>query len=333
MTPLSTPVAFFIFNRPETTEAVFREIAAARPQKLLIVADGPRPDRSDDVERCESVRRIVEDVPWDCEVLRNYSDVNLGCKARVSSGLDWVFKECEEAIILEDDCLPDPTFFTYCSELLRRYRDDERVMTISGTNFLDGTKRTDFTYYFSRIPFIWGWASWRRAWQHYDVSMTEWPTLRNSRWLESIFPWQEAVSYWTRKFDATYDGSIDTWDYQWIMSSWLQSGITCAPKVNLIENIGFGEDATHAMGSPDRFRMPRKHLCEMEHPFGLMWQWQADRDYFQRALGLRIGSEATSSAQGGFTSRAQSFVRKTIRGIRRRMRIPSGASGNTHESL
>lgn len=156
---LKTPVAFLIFNRPDTTRRVFAEIAKARPPKLLVVADGPRADHPDDVEKCAAVRAIIDGIDWDCKVLTNYSDINLGCKRRVSSGLDWVFDTVEEAIILEDDCLPHPAFFRFCEEMLNKYRDDKRIAMISGDNFQFGRKRTEYSYYFSRYPHIWGWAS------------------------------------------------------------------------------------------------------------------------------------------------------------------------------
>lgn len=151
---LTTPVAFLVFNRPDTTIRVFEEIRRARPPKLLVVADGARADRPGEAEKCAQVRAIVEQVDWECGVLKNYADDNMGCKRRISSGLDWVFANVEEAIILEDDCLPHPSFFRFCEELLRRYRDDERVMMISGDNFQFGKKRTDYSYYFSKYPHI-----------------------------------------------------------------------------------------------------------------------------------------------------------------------------------
>jgi hypothetical protein len=152
---LKTPVAFLVFNRPESTIKVFEEIRRARPPRLLVAADGTRADRPGEAEKCAAVRAIIDTVDWPCEVLKNYSDVNLGCKVRVSSGLDWVFEQVEEAIILEDDCLPHPTFFRFCEELLERYRYDERVGIISGDNFLFGVRRTQDSYYFSRYAHIW----------------------------------------------------------------------------------------------------------------------------------------------------------------------------------
>ena len=174
---LTTPVAFLIFNRPDTTARVFEAIRQAKPPKLLVVADGPRPDRPDDVEKCKAARAIIDRVDWACEVLTNYSDLNLGCGKRPATGITWVFEQVEEAIIFEDDCLPHPSFFRFCEELLNYYRHDERIMVISGNNFQFGRNRTDDSYYFSRYNHIWGWASWRRAWEYFDYDLKLWPKI------------------------------------------------------------------------------------------------------------------------------------------------------------
>src|SRR5579871_4386735 len=165
---LTTPVALIVFNRPDTTRQVFQEIRRVRPPVLLVVADGPRRDHPEDEQLCRETRAVAEEVDWPCQVLTEYSDVNLGCRHRPASGLDWVFSQVEEAIILEDDCVPHPSFFRFCSELLSRYRDDARIGTIAGTNVQGGRKRGGASYYFSKYPTIWGWASWRRAWALYD---------------------------------------------------------------------------------------------------------------------------------------------------------------------
>src|SRR5687767_13684909 len=164
-----TPVALLVFNRPQATARVFEAVARARPPRLLVVADGPRADRPDDGELCHQTRAIIERVDWPCEVMKDYSDTNLGCRKRVSSGLDWVFSNVADAIILEDDCLPEPSFFPFCEELLERYRDDERVAMIRAGNFLEGRRVASTSYYFSRWFHIWGWATWARAWKHNDV--------------------------------------------------------------------------------------------------------------------------------------------------------------------
>ena len=168
------PVVLIVFNRPEVTKIVFERIRQARPGLLMLVADGPRERRQGEPDACRQVRQIVEHVDWPCEVLKNYSDTNMGCGARVASGIDWVFQHVEQAVILEDDCLPDPTFFRFCEELLDRYRYEERVMQISGSNFLFGRRAVEVSYYFSRYPLCWGWATWRRAWRHFDFNMQTW---------------------------------------------------------------------------------------------------------------------------------------------------------------
>ncbi|MGC1799486.1 MAG: hypothetical protein WA701_03795, partial [Solirubrobacterales bacterium] len=183
-----TPVAMLIFNRPETTARVFERVREARPPKLLVVADGPRADRPGEAGRCREARAVVEAVDWPCELMTDYSEVNLGCGKRISSGLDWVFDSVEEAIVLEDDCLPHPSFFRFCEELLKRYRAEERVVHVSGDNFQSAGRAGGAvgrllrlagrswspSYYFSRYAHVWGWASWRRAWSDYDFEMTAW---------------------------------------------------------------------------------------------------------------------------------------------------------------
>jgi len=240
-----SPVAFLVFNRPETTRRVFAQIAKARPVKLLVVADGPRCDRAGEQELCRKVRDIIGSVDWNCEVLTNYAEENMGCALRISSGIDWVFSKVDEAIFLEDDCLPEPSFFRFCDEMLNRFRNNEKIMSISGDNFQFGSRPSNFSYYFSRYVHIWGWASWRRAWKFYDVRMTLWPQMKQSGWLHDLFENKRDAMYWEDVFDQTYQGKTGTWDYQWLFACWQQSGLSVIPSVNLISNIGFGAGATH----------------------------------------------------------------------------------------
>ena len=163
---LETPVVLIIFNRPDRTKKVFEAIRQAKPTKLLIIADGPREERTGETELCAQTRSIVEKVDWDCDVIKKYADSNLGIKNCIGKeGLPWAFEIAEEAIILEDDCLPNQTFFRFCQELLKKYRYDERVMTISGSNLLVEWKSDIQDYHFSNHFSCWGWASWRRVWQ------------------------------------------------------------------------------------------------------------------------------------------------------------------------
>lgn len=261
---LSTPVAFLIFNRPELTKTVFEAIRQAQPQKLLVIADGPR--FPEEAEKCQKTREIINQVDWQCEVLTNFSENNLGCKQRISSGLNWVFSEVEEAIILEDDCLPAPSFFEFCQNLLERYRDDERIMHISGNNFQDSQSRNTFSYYLSKYTHVWGWASWRRAWKHYDVTLKTWPEYKKSSIIASICESVYEQKYWTDIFENVFNNAIDTWDYQWLYTCWFQSGLSVLPNSNLVSNIGFGSDATHTKSKTFLSQLPTTDIWEVNHP-------------------------------------------------------------------
>lgn len=274
---LSTPVALFLFNRPETTVQVFEAIRCARPPKLLVVADGPRPGIPGEAGRCAAARAVIEHVDWPCDVLTNWSDANLGCKRRVSSGLDWVFETVPEAIVLEDDCLPHTTFFRFCEELLERFRDDTRIAQISGNNFQFGRKRSMDSYYFSRYTHIWGWASWRRAWRNYDITMALWPEIRDGGWLADWLGDFLAVEYWTAIFDKTHRGEINTWDYQFLFSNWVQGALCILPAVNLVTNIGFGTDSTHTRALCRTANVPAEPVAfPLSHPRHFLRDGSAD---------------------------------------------------------
>jgi hypothetical protein len=251
---LSVPVALFIYNRPAFARRILSVIGAAKPRQLLIVADGPR--GPEDQTRCQEARRIIDQIDWDCEVATNFSERNLGCRERISSGISWVFGQCEEAIILEDDTLPNPTFFPFCAELLERYRDQERVMMVAGQSFAKGMWPNRYSYYFSMFPLIWGWATWRRAWRYYDVDLKEWPKLRDSDWLERILGEPGLAAAWRSNFDLVARRGVDTWDYQWTFTGWLRDGLVAVPNVNLVSNIGFGDEATHT-------RKEHSHLANL----------------------------------------------------------------------
>lgn len=248
---MKTPVAFIIFNRPDTTRQVFEQIRAAQPPKLFVIADGPRGDRPAEAEKCRATRNIIESVDWDCDVFTNYSEINLGCKKRVSSGLNWVFEQVEEAIILEDDCLPNASFFPFCEQLLEKYRHQPQVMHISGDNFQLGQRRTEYSYYFSIYNHCWGWATWRRAWQEYDITMQQLQHQSTKHLLKELLGDWLATQYWWYKFQRTAAGKIDTWDYQWTFSCWLNQGLSILPTVNLVSNIGFNVDGTHTKKRTD----------------------------------------------------------------------------------
>ncbi|MBD2676356.1 MULTISPECIES: glycosyltransferase family 2 protein [Nostoc] len=277
---MKTPVAFIIFKRPDTTEQVFQAIRQAKPPKLFVIADGPRTDRPEEVQKCELTRATIERVDWDCEVLNNYSDINLGCAKRVSSGLDWVFDQVEEAIILEDDCVPNPTFFPFCEELLDKYRYDNRVASISGQNVQFGRKRTNYSYYFSRYNHCWGWATWRRAWQHFDIQMKLWTEIQEGGFLNDILTDRQAVDYWTSMFESVFANPASTiWSYQWTFACWVQSSLGIISNVNLISNIGFGLDSTNVTANQkQRYgSLPTEAIdFPIKHPPFIIRDFQAD---------------------------------------------------------
>jgi len=244
---LETPVVFIVFNRPDVTARVFEQIARARPPRLLVIADGPRPDRPGEAERCAATRAIATRVDWDCELLTNFADTNMGCGRRVSSGLDWAFEQAEELIVLEDDCVPDPAFFRFCQDLLRRYRDDKRVMMIGGTNVLSEWKADRQSYHFSYPGGVWGWASWRRAWRHYDFEMSRWRDPEIQARIADLLVDPLQIAHTREAFDRMCHrpGTLDTWDYQWNFARFVQGGLAIVPAVNLVSNLGFTPEATH----------------------------------------------------------------------------------------
>lgn len=248
--------------------------------RLYVAADGPRAHRLGEQDLCIEVRKVVTAVDWECEVHTLFREQNLGCRVAVSTALDWFFESEEEGIILEDDCLPDQSFFPFCQDLLERYRYDHRVMVIAGDYFHGNAHQPANSYFFSRYNHCWGWASWRRAWQQYDREMSRWPSVKNTNWLGQLGDGhRDFVDYWERIFDATFAAKIDSWAYRWTFSCWLQNGLTVLPSKNLVSNIGFSEEATHTRESNDTIgRLPLQSLSfPLNHPPSVVRDKTADR--------------------------------------------------------
>ncbi|MFM7855364.1 MAG: nucleotide-diphospho-sugar transferase [Flammeovirgaceae bacterium] len=239
--PLKTPVLLIVFNRPDTTKRVFERIRAAQPKHLFVAADGPR--NESDRSKCDAARAIVNEVDWDCEVTTRFLDTNQGCRRGVSSAINWFFEHVEEGIVLEDDCLPIDDFFRFAEDMLTLYRAVDRVMHINGSNFQYGQHRRDGSYYFSRIPHIWGWATWRRAWKLYDLEMKDFPSFLSQNQMKSFFSDQRFEKFWMFFFHRAYRESR-TWDYQWVYTIMKHHGLAISPNENLVSNIGFGRNAT-----------------------------------------------------------------------------------------
>ena len=245
--PLSVPILLLVYNRPDATRRALESMRAVMPTRLFIAADGPRPGVSGEAERCDEVRRVVERVDWDCEIGKLYRDKNLGCGLAVSGAIDWFFKNVTEGIILEDDCIPSPSFFRYCRDLLDYYRNETRVMHISGNSHQYGRRRGTASYYISRYANMWGWATWRRAWASYDFG------LRPAWELQ------------------------DTWDTQWQLSIEKAHGVAIVPNVNLVRNIGFGAGATHTKGRERPASLEAENMgFPLKHPASLTPHRAAD---------------------------------------------------------
>ena len=283
----NTPIALIVFNRPQLTSQVYDQVRAVRPRRLLVVADGPRPNRPEDPKLCQATRNIVSSTDWTCELSKNFAEENLGNRRRLSSGLNWVFDQCPEAIILEDDCVPSPSFFSFCSKMLTHYREDNRIMHVSGQNLQSGNRRGKGSYVFSKYSLSWGWASWRRAWQYYDVGLSAWPSARQEGWLASILDDPLEIAYWTEIFDKTYRGVIDTWDYQWLFACWCQNGLSIQPNENLVRNIGIGPDATNLKEGHRALGIPARELNECLHPAAIFQHREADRFTFKEYIAIK----------------------------------------------
>jgi hypothetical protein len=288
-TPLTTPVVLTLFNRPEWTALTFARIAEVKPTHLFLIADGPRPNLPSDAEGCAATRAVVEKIDWDCEVHRDFSDVNMGPRRRLASGISAVFDHVDRAIILEHDILAEPTFFYFAQEMLERYLDDDRVMHISGYNpvgwYNPAASRQrlapsyPYSYYFSMYGFNWGWATWRRAWQpYYDVDMKLW-----SPQLEAELRQHPGLNQTMVDVFAQTTRGLNTWDYQWTFARFLQSGLSVVSAQNLVRNIGFGALATNTRDSLTR----HAHITSEPQEFPLvhppwMMRWPSYEQAAQR---------------------------------------------------
>jgi hypothetical protein len=266
------------FNRPDVTVKTLSAIRAVKPTRLFFAVDGPRADSVDEYKRVLEIQELTRSIDWDCDVQTLFRKKNLGCKTAVSEAITWFFDHVEAGIILEDDCVAHPSFFPFAAELLKRYRSDDRVLMISGDNFLLGRQWSEYSYYFSRYTHIWGWATWRRAWRHYDHRMSRWPELRDRGWLRDILKDRVAADYWTRVFDDTFAERNSSWAYRWTYSAWVNDALTILPCVNLVSNIGFGDVATHTRNRKNKLAaLPVEEMrLPLRHPERVFQEARAD---------------------------------------------------------
>ena len=309
---MDAPVLFIVYRRPDLTARVFEAIAAARPRRLFVAADGPK--HPGEADACAAARQVASAVTWPCELVTDFAAENLGCRRRVSSALDWFFAACEAGIVLEDDCLPAPDFFRFCQELLVRYQDDERVMHISGETYRR-RRETERSYYFSKYALIWGWASWRRAWRAFDLEMRTWPEVRRASPALALYDTDDERSYWDGTFQQTHEGRLSTWDYSWMYACWTQ-GLSIHPAVNLVRNIGTPDGATHMTTNPFLTRTVGQLEAELRHPAWIVRDREADMDTFDdRFVGSVLKHQRTWRHQAGRPGR---WARRTLSPLFRR---------------
>jgi hypothetical protein len=268
------PVVIVVFNRPEKTKLLLEALRLVAPTKLYVICDGPRKNHELDKTNVTLVRKIVDDeLTWDCEVTKIYSEINLRGPKRVPSGLDIVFEKEEQAIILEDDCIPTTQFFQFIDELLNRYKDDSRIGTVCGFN-----PEFDFwgnpieikrnaSYLFSRIPATWGWATWRRVWKNFDRNMTDFPELVQNKQFNTISNISSVRSFFVQKYTLFYQGKQDHWDYRLMYSLFLQNQLSIIPNVSLVSNIG-ADGTGQNMGKKDYLSLKKGETLTMPliHP-------------------------------------------------------------------
>jgi hypothetical protein len=268
-----TPILFLIFNRFEAASKSFSVICDIKPSKLYIAADGPREYINEDYYNCMRVRNMVlSKINWNCEVKTLFRENNLGCGLAVSSAISWFFSCVSEGIIIEDDCVPDLSFFPFCQELLLRYRDNSKIVHINGSNHQFGIRRGGSDYYFSHYPHVWGWATWKRAWDIYDFHMRDFSLIKKSKYFKKYAQ--------VTLMNSVFVGEVDTWDIQWVYSVLKFKGLVITPNINLVTNIGFDISATHTIAKSQDFVKYSKNgsiAFPLKHPLLFLINRFADR--------------------------------------------------------
>ncbi len=338
--PLSSPtapVALILFNRADTLARVFAAVRAARPAHLFLIADGPRADRPHEAQLCAQARAVVADdeIDWPCTVIREFSDTNLGCKERVVSGINRLFQTHETAIILEDDCLPDASFFPYACELLERYRDNPDIMCIAGSRYDGMAPATGASYQIGAMPIIWGWATWRRAWAGYDPAIRSWAEDSHAQLghlLDLVgagrAPWRHLLrSRIESALDHVYHGKMNTWDYQFLYHVLKCRGKCIIPGKNLVINIGFDGRATHTDGrAKEADRVLGSLSFPLQHPGSLETDRALSQTLFRKNFMSADSSEPPimhAIAQPPQKPRGlQKLKRKLARSLMKRLGYP-----------
>ncbi|MDZ4668155.1 MAG: glycosyltransferase family 2 protein [bacterium] len=283
---MKPPVLLIIFNRFDTAVQVLEKLRLAVVPKLYIFSDGPRKGRvNEQVDLTLVQQKVLAQIDWPCEVFTNFRETNEGPRLAIGRGVSWMFETEEEGIILEHDCVPNSSFFHFCEAMLIRYRNNNQVMHISGDNFQFGEMYGDGSYYFSRITHIWGWATWKRAWEHYDVELKSFPEFLVQTKINAVIPYKAGQKYWLHILQQCYENKVDSWDYQWNYVLLNLDGLSILPNINLVSNVGFDAQALNTTNPKHKTaRMETEELQFIIHPSEMKLQHEADRRSILRVV-------------------------------------------------
>jgi len=278
---MNSAILFLTYKRLDTTRLVFNAICQAKPKKIYFASNAAKD--SGEIINVNKIRDFINEINWPCEIHTLFRENHLSVKYSISSAIDWFFENESEGIILEDDCLPDPTFFQYCDELLEKYRDDKRISQISGVN-LQGNSKTNSSYYFSRNIHIWGWATWASRWKNsYDVEMSSWKEFKQFNSIENIINNKSHKKYWSNIFDEIANDKMQTWDYQWVYANWINYRLSIMPNKDLITNIGFGPEATFTKESSPLSNLPVYPMTfPMNHPKYIYPESMLEEEFYNK---------------------------------------------------
>ena len=262
---MNATIVVIIYKRTKPLIQLVEILKKVKPKKIYIIADGPKTKKEKVFTNI--ARSIIEkNIDWNCKINKIYSSKNLGLRKRIVTGLDKVFKSEEQAIILEDDCIPDFSFFQFCNQLLEKYKNNHKILSISGTTHSEDIYISQ-SYYFSKYFHSWGWATWKRAWKNYDDNMNEWKTKDDHKWLKRIIPNTIERIYWKKIFNMTSQNKINSWAYRWTYSHLKHGGLSIIPSKNLVSNVGFGKNATHNKLSVGSMRVKSSQIkFPLKHP-------------------------------------------------------------------
>jgi hypothetical protein len=321
----TTPVLLLIYRRHALSLRVLDAIRRVKPIILYIASNAPNPEIPDDKSRVELTRSIISHVDWACDLKTKIYTDHMNVQDSISQSINWFFDNEESGIILEDDCIPDIQFFKFCQILLDKYKDNPRVWNICGTNYQDGVNRGLHSYYFSHYTHCWGWATWRRAWKHFDINTTLWPLIKDESYFKSILPDCNERRYWTRIFDNVhYFNKPLTWDYQWFFTCLVNGGLSVIPNSNLVSNKGFdnlGTNSSPGQKSGGQLLSVDTSYQLTSHPPFIARNNTADSYTFYKYYDNRPFKLAVNKLSNGLP-----YIRQILKGVRKTLSINRASS-------